>query len=419
MFRDKAATVCIPARDFIFLCEVRDGKFLRHSFLPWDRKRESIEDLLSRAAKEGFTRKNLTLAVNAPLLRTASLQIPDMEEDDMKETLAWETDRLFRTEKALRTDFRILSHTPDRWEIFVAAAEEAKLSEWAKAARASGRRIVRAVPVTEGLTAARAALGICGKEKAQVFFYTNGTAVKRKMISADEEAEESLAQLLEEENIGKENFFWLRGGDAGEEETAFWTSLLPSGVDEEEVYLRLAAGLEKAEMDLSFPEDRVMSPFSPMRRERTCMLVSFCVSLLLFSASLLYFHFAKEACLAEEARATALLPAKRNMEAYLRAKKEADGVRAEGIEWVKKRTDWEWELARLAETMPAGVALKTLTADEKEIRLTGTAREGGDAGAWAAALSAAWDADLRLERAKKSTGPYIDFVISGARREKP
>lgn len=419
MRRDRVTTVCIPACDFVFWGEVRDGKFLRHSVLAWDRKKESIEDMLRRAEKEGFARKKILLAVNAPLLRMARLLVPDMSEEDMKETIAWETDRLFRTEKPLCTAYKTVSHTPEGWVLRIAAAETEKLDAWSKAARGCGRRITQALPVTEGLSGAgRCALGLCGKKRAQIFIYDGGVPVKKRSVEADGGAEDTLAELLESEEIERSRFFWLRSETAGEEAMAYWTSLLPSSEEDEALYLRLAAGLAAADAapDLALSEDRDVSLLAPARRGTTLMAAALAVFFLLFCGFGLRFFLVREECRAEEARAAALASAKAEMENYLREAREIEAAKKEGLAFFRERTDWQYRLLRLADEMPAGLTLRALTSDEKELRIRGTASRSTAAGEFAVNLGAAWDMDLRLEGTKSGMGPCVEFTIAGRRR---
>lgn len=105
-------------------------------------------------------------------LRTKVLNLPEMDEDEMHESLSWEEDRIFPGDEPLRTGLRVLSHTPQAWHILFSSVYEITVTRWIEGARLVKKRLVSILPVTD-IPLADGPYGVCfaAESTAQLFFY--------------------------------------------------------------------------------------------------------------------------------------------------------------------------------------------------------------------------------------------------------
>lgn len=143
-FSGTKKTILLPMAGRLYGVDIQEGKFLRFASVPFphDKEPEKIAEALEALAEKGIRGKSLMLIAMSRDLRTKVLNLPEMDEDEMHESLSWEEDRIFPGDEPLRTGLRVLSHTPQAWHILFSSVYEITVTRWIEGARLVKKRLV-------------------------------------------------------------------------------------------------------------------------------------------------------------------------------------------------------------------------------------------------------------------------------------
>lgn len=224
--KQKIVTVIAPYPDGLWAADVRDGKFLRKAFIPRTGKEDEdgAAEMLRLLNAQGFSRRNLILAVNGADLRIQSRRFPDMTEQELAESMVWEEDRMFRLPGPVSMAWEKLSSDFSGCEVLMAGAMKDRIFFWEKAARRAGKRIVRAVPAAGFASGEKPAFTLCAFRKKGVLLCRFGTFFRRRSISPKLHGEGLYFMKRTAENLAAADmdFSLLFMGDCGPQDRSFW-----------------------------------------------------------------------------------------------------------------------------------------------------------------------------------------------------
>lgn len=224
--KQKIVTVIAPYPDGLWAADIRDGKFLRKVFIPWNgpADEDGAAETLRLLNGQGFSRRNLILAVNGADLRIQSRRFPDMTEQELAESMVWEEDRLFRLPGPVSMAWEKLSSGFSGCEVLMAGAMKERILFWEKAARKAGKRIIRAVPAAGFVCGEKPAFTLCAFRKRGVLLCRFGTFFRRRSISPKLHGEGLYFMKRTAENLAAADmdFSLLFMGDCGPQDRAFW-----------------------------------------------------------------------------------------------------------------------------------------------------------------------------------------------------
>lgn len=224
--KQKIVTVIAPYPDGLWAADIRDGKFLRKVFIPWNGKadEDGAAEMLRLLNGQGFSRRNLILAVNGADLRIQSRRFPDMTEQELAESMVWEEDRLFRLPGPVSMAWEKLSSGFSGCEVLMAGAMREKIFFWEKAARRAGKRIIRAVPAAGFVSGEKPAFILCAFRKKGVLFCRFGAFFRRRSISPKLHGEGLyfMKRTAGDLAVTDMDFSLLFMGDCGPQDRAFW-----------------------------------------------------------------------------------------------------------------------------------------------------------------------------------------------------
>lgn len=224
--KQKTVTVIAPYPDGLWAADIRDGKFLRKAFIPRTGKADEngAAEMLRRLNGQGFSRRNLILAVNGADLRIQSRRFPDMTEQELAESMVWEEDRLFRLPGPVSMAWEKLSSGFSGCEVLMAGAMKERIFFWEKAARRAGKRIVRAVPAAGFVSGEKPAFILCAFRKKGVLLCRFGAFFRRRSISPKLHGEGLyfMKRTAGDLAVTDMDFSLLFMGDCGPQDRAFW-----------------------------------------------------------------------------------------------------------------------------------------------------------------------------------------------------
>lgn len=224
--KQKIVTVIAPYPDGLWAADVRDGKFLRKVFIPWNgpADEDGAAEMLRLLSAQGFSRRNLILAVNGADLRIQSRRFPDMTEQELAESMVWEEDRMFRLPGPVSMAWEKLSSDFSGCEVLMAGAMKNRIFFWEKAARRAGKRIIRAVPAAGFAFGEKPEFTLCAFRKKGVLLCRFGTFFRRRSISPKLHGEGLYFMKRTAENLAAADmdFSLLFMGDCGPQDRAFW-----------------------------------------------------------------------------------------------------------------------------------------------------------------------------------------------------
>lgn len=224
--KQKIVTVIAPYPDGLWAADVRDGKFLRKVFIPWNgpADEDGAAEMLRLLSAQGFSRRNLILAVNGADLRIQSRRFPDMTEQELAESMVWEEDRMFRLPGPVSMAWEKLSSDFSGCEVLMAGAMKEKIFFWEKAARKAGKRIIRAVPAAGFASGEKPAFTLCAFRKKGVLLCRFGTFFRRRSLSLKLHGEGLyfMKRTAGDLAVTDMDFSLLFMGDCGPQDRAFW-----------------------------------------------------------------------------------------------------------------------------------------------------------------------------------------------------
>ena len=89
-FSGTKKTILLPMAGRLYGVDMQEGKFLRFASVPFphDKEPEKIAEALEALAEKGIRGKSLMLIATSRDLRTKVLNLPEMDEDEMHESLS-------------------------------------------------------------------------------------------------------------------------------------------------------------------------------------------------------------------------------------------------------------------------------------------------------------------------------------------
>ena len=224
--KQKIVTVIAPYPDGLWAADIRDGKFLRKVFIPWNgpADEDGAAEMLRLLSAQGFSRRNLILAVNGADLRIQSRRFPDMTEQELAESMVWEEDRMFRLPGPVSMAWEKLSSGFSGCEVLMAGAMKEKIFFWEKAARRAGKRIIRAVPAAGFVCREKPAFTLCAFRKKGVLLCRYGAFFRRRSLSPKLHGEGLyfMKRTAGDLAVTDMDFSLLFMGDCGPQDRAFW-----------------------------------------------------------------------------------------------------------------------------------------------------------------------------------------------------
>lgn len=224
--KQKIVTVIAPYPDGLWAADIRDGKFLRKVFIPRTGKEDEdgAAETLRLLNAQGFSRRNLILAVNGADLRIQSRRFPEMTEQELAESMVWEEDRMFRLPGPVSMAWEKLSSDFSGCEVLMAGAMKDRIFFWEKAARRAGKRIVRAVPAAGFVSGEKPAFTLCAFRKKGILLCRYGAFFRRRSLSPKLHGEGLyfMKRTAEDLAVTDMDFSLLFMGDCGPQDRAFW-----------------------------------------------------------------------------------------------------------------------------------------------------------------------------------------------------
>lgn len=390
-FKTRFATAVIPFPDAIFFGEVRQGKYRKYEYFA--REGKTLAEIFKKARSRGFG-PDLALAASFEDFRMEIVRFPDMTEAELAETIFWETDRIFRTDRELSVDWKILSHSAEEYEVEIAACRADTLRGWAEAAKEAGCRFAWILPLPSlfGKTDAEIFV-LAGNKDARLYLREAGrTAEKKRIDFADRE--EKVFSFLE----GREEIpvFCLPSENCGEAAYTEWREVLGIGAedaDRKSLALFVGGKMEEAlsGMNLAPEEDRVL----PFFRKETYLLrgmqgacAAAALAVLVLGGQ---FWRADRLLSDEEARAAELFSVKEEMRKEEIARGQEEAVREEGKEFLSRARFGENLWLLLADEFPGGISLRSVERKGNEIVVEGRAESLDRVSALRKKLESAWN----------------------------
>lgn len=420
----------------LYGADMQEGKFLHFASVPFphDKEPEKIAKALEALAEKGIRGKSLMLIATGRDLRTKVLHLPEMDEDEMHESLSWEEDRIFPGDEPLRTGLRVLSHTPQAWHILFSSVYEITVTRWIEGARLAKKCLVSLLPVTD-IPLAEGPYGVCfaAKSTAQLFFY-HGEKVRS--LKARQSERDKIRRFFLREADGMEGevpCFLVPLFSCTEEELAYWKASLlaaisggevpeenPDIVEEEgflhETAFRLLMGAEKA--GTVIPSGAVRRLFTEENRGLRMAQGAAVLSFLFCLTGLGMFVSAEKDFLHEKELSISLSPVRKEMEAYEKEQHEARALEGMLRKLEKENMRWEQKLAYLGESMPSGVVLREIAEESGEVRLEGTAQTPEAVGFLRDVVASSWGGETRIGKRKGNPLTKLtDFTIIWTRAD--
>ena len=473
-FSGTKKTILLPMAGRLYGVDMQEGKFLRFASVPFphDKEPEKIAEALEALAEKGIRGKSLMLIATSRDLRTKVLNLPEMDEDEMHESLSWEEDRIFPGDEPLRTGLRVLSHTPQAWHILFSSVYEITVTRWIEGARLVKKRLVSILPVTD-IPLADGPYGVCfaAKSTAQLFFYCGE---KVRSLKARQSERDKIRRFFLREADGMEGevpCFLVPLFSCTEEEMAYWKAALLAAISggevpeenpdseeyededtfsavlayedapdirdfseeessanlkvmipaEEEGFLhetafRLLMGADKA--GTVIPSGAVRRLFTEENRGLRMAQGAAVLSFLFCLTGLGMFVSAEKDFLHEKELSISLSPVRKEMEAYEKEQHETRALEGMLRKLEKENMRWEQKLAYLGESMPSGVVLREIAEESGEVRLEGTAQTPEAVGFLRDVVASSWGGETRIGKRKGNPLTKLtDFTIIWTRAD--
>lgn len=430
---------CVLLDGKLWAADMQEGKFLSAASVDID---EMTEEGLARAFRaleeKGLCRKDVLLLVNFPDLRMENRKYPAMTEEEMKETMYWEEDRIFRTEEPLSLGYLVTGRTPAGWEVHVEAVKRETLALWEKGALLAGKHIVRALSVTTLSLEEEPHFILYGRRRSAILLFRKGDILRSRILKKEEgKAALFMQSCLQNMDVAKANCFFIPMADCREEDLSFWKEKLKNEIKREneegknlseavtpvetpfsggqEAWHHMAPLLSRLSGEgLCFPLTEKEPAFfteenKKLRAAQGLCLLGLCFLLLaggeyLSAGSRLADLQQEEARLKPEKERMALVRADRNRERELKDLLE---------ELEKKDGKWEKKLVLLGEAVPSGVVLSSIRQNGNTLDIQGTALSPEHLGLFRNSISTSWS--TAVQNGKRQVDPVtglLKFTIS-------
>lgn len=219
-------TVVMAAAGRLWLAKLEEGKYLIKKSTVLS---EINEDTLRKAFFTFTDRgdKEITVLYTLSDLRIACKSFPAMTEEELKETMYWEQDRIFGTDTDMRLAWKVLTRDFTGWTVSLAGIKETSFELWQSAAEKGGKKITRMIPVTAiDIPRKQPPMYLYGRGKSALFLFREEARQVSRVLQK-ETADEKLDTFFR--YLGKSCV--LQGRDiifipmSQSEEIPFWKDL--------------------------------------------------------------------------------------------------------------------------------------------------------------------------------------------------
>lgn len=412
-FKTSPVTVCVPGHGMALFAKVQDGKFIQYHTFESGQDQQDLTDLFQQAKQAGY-KGRMALAAAFPDFRIAKERLPDMTEEEVRGTMYWNNDRLFRLEKEMAYDYRVVSHSPEGYELLAVGTGLDTVTLFSKAARSVGSRIAWVVPLPMLYESDAAIIvGLAGRREAWLYFWDGREWAKHQRVPKNE-AEEATA-LFSKASDGAE-IVWLPTMDCDEASFKAWASLgkADESLSQSQVMLTMAGktagGL--GGMNLALEDEKPQPLFSKQNRTlRLLQGVTAAAGLLAAVFGVQYFMAFQERDAAIEAASRlaadreAMKMEKARQKIRIDRQKEEHQIFAD---------DWQWEqkLVVLADALPSGIALQSIERSGNSILIKGTADQSASVLLLQKRIKGDWQWNAMIESDKKDPKlPFRRFTL--------
>lgn len=435
--KEKPTVYILPLCGKLLGVEVAQHKFLSYATVPWDgeMKVESIAEALQGLAQKGMDRKRRILLVSQPSCRIERKRFPDMSEEELRESMYWEEDRLFYTGEPMALGYRILFHTPEGYETMLFAWSRSELDMWTEAARVVDMSWTAAYPVMDIVWQDTPYFILyAGKQKGTLLFHQGQTIQSRRVSIKETNGAFFMQTMMEQQEIQSAHCLLVPMADCEKEKLSEWQGWL-----EKEIQPLQESGLG-IEQSIPFSheaEEPLWQAWQPLLlRADTCQSAFplthelkqpfFCKEnrwlriaqgAALASGLFLFYTTAQTISLTWKQQAVqketeALAP----LRAQWQAMQKERGEEQERLTWLKelesKNPHWEQKLVTLADSMPQGVVLSEIKSNGQKVQITGTSVSAAALQAFEKRLRASWGGQVRLMKRKNAThSGLLEFTV--------
>lgn len=412
-FKTSPVTVCVPGHGRMLFAKVQDGKFIQYHMFDMGRNSLDLTDVFQQAKQAGY-KGRMALAAAFSDFRIAKERLPDMTEEEVRGTMYWNSDRLFRLDKEMASDFRVVSHNLEGYELLAAGVGLDTVTLFSEAARSSGSRIAWVVPLPMLFESDKVIIvGLAGRREAWLYFWDGQGWANHQRVPKNEAKERTASFSAAADGAG---ILWFPTMDCDEESFAMWTSL--DGMDESlsfsQVMLTMAgktAGGIKG-LNLALEEDKPEPLFSKQNRMlRLLQGLTMAAGLLTAVFGVQYLMAFQERDAAQEAASR--LAADREA---MKTEKVIEKIRQDRRKEEQQifADDWQWEqkLVVLADGLPSGIALQSIERSGSSILIKGTADQSASVLLLQKRIKGDWHWNAMIESDKKDPRlPFRRFTL--------
>ena len=434
--RHRKTLYILPLAGNLLGVVVEDFKFVSYERVPWEDNGtpEAIAMALQQLEEKGIRQKRRVLLVNQPSCRMVRKRFPDMTEEELKESMYWEEDRLFYTGEAMALGYRVLSHSPEGYDTVLFAWPRAEMEIWTEAARQCKKSWAAVCPVMDIQVTDRPYFALYGcKEKGTLLFRSH-QEIRSRRVSIKEESAFFLQTMMEQQEIKEADVFLFPMSDCDREEIENWQAWLEESVgslseEGKEIHLEIPTIGTEADpfwplcqplllrgdaCGVLFPQAHELQVPFFCQENRTLRLAQ--GAALAAGLFLLYAGGQTISLTLQqkkvESESVALQPEREQMRAVQQERSRIE-EKLNHLKTVEKQDPhWEQKLVQLAETVPQGVVLSEIKAERETVQITGTATAAAAVPSFEKRLRTAWGGEVRLVKRKTSmrTG-LLEFTV--------
>lgn len=434
--RHRKTLYLLPLAGNLLGAEVEDFKFMSYHMVPWEDNGtpEAIAVALQQLEEKGMRQKRRVLLVNQPTCRMVRKRFPDMTEEELKESMYWEEDRLFYTGEAMALGYRVLSHSPEGYDTLLFAWPRPEMEIWTEAARLCKKPWSAVCPVMDIQVSDTPYFALYGGKEKGTLLFRNGQEIRSRRVSLKEESAFFLQTMMEQQEVEEAKVFLFSLSDCDRETLENWQAWLEESVSqltEEGKELHLAVPMVGMEENpfwslcqpvllrgdtgrALFPQEHELAlPFF-CQENRTLRLVQ---GAALAAGLFLAYTGGRTISLTVqqkevEAESVVLQPEREQMRAVQQERSRIE-EKLNHLKMIEKQDPhWEQKLVQLAEAVPQGVVLSEIKAERGKVQIMGTATSATAVPSFEKRLRMEWGGEVRLVKRKNSmrTG-LLEFTV--------